>query len=233
MEITELAAQVRKEHKKGPARRLRQQGFVPAIFYGRSAENILLAVNNKELLKLHKDKKDHSFIKLIIDDGGKKKIEKLSLIKELQVQPLTGKFYHADFYEVDMKHKLTFEVSLRFTGKAIGVENGGELQHIKREVKVSCLPANLPDHIDVDVSALDIGDSIKVKELKLAEEITVLDPPDAAVAAVAVIKVIKATPEEEEAAATAAAAAAATAEGATTEAPAAEEKTEKGKEKGK
>ena len=231
MEITELAAQVRKEHKKGPARRLRQQGFVPAIFYGRSAENILLAVNNKELLKLHKDKKDHSFIKLIIDDGGKKKIEKLSLIKELQVQPLTGKFYHADFYEVDMKHKLTFEVSLRFTGKAIGVENGGELQHIKREVKVSCLPANLPDHIDVDVSALDIGDSIKVKELKLAEGMTVLDPPDAAVAAVAVIKVVKATPEEEEAAAAAAAAAAA--EGATPEAPAAEEKTEKEKEKEK
>jgi large subunit ribosomal protein L25 len=232
MEITELAAQVRKEHKKGPARRLRQQGFVPAIFYGRSAENILLAVNNKELLKLHKDKKEHSFIKLIIDDGGNKKIEKLSLIKELQVQPLTGKLYHADFYEVDMTHKLTVEVSLRFTGKAIGVENGGELQHIKREVKVSCLPANLPDHIDVDVSALNIGDSIKVKELKLAEGITVLDLPDAAVAAVAVIKVAKPTAAEEEAAAAAAIAAAA-AEGATTEAPAAEEKTEKEKEKEK
>jgi large subunit ribosomal protein L25 len=210
---------------------LRQQGFVPAIFYGRSAENILLAVNNKELLKLHKDKKDHSFIKLIIDDGGKKKIEKLSLIKELQVQPLTGKFFHADFYEVDMKRKLTFEVSLHFTGKAIGVENGGELQHIKREVKVSCLPSNLLDHIDVDVSALDIGDSIKVKELILAEGITVLDPPDAAVAAVAVIKVAKPTAAEEEAAAAAVAAAAA--EGATTETPAAEEKTEKGKDKEK
>ena len=201
---------------------MRQQGFVPAIFYGRSAENILLAVKNNELFKLHKDKKDHSFIKLIIDDGGKKKIEKLSLIKELQVQPLTGKFYHADFYEVDMNHKLTFEVSLHFTGKAIGMENGGELQHIKREVKVSCLPANLPDHINVDVSALNIGDSIKVKELKLAEGITVLDPPDAAVAAVAVIKVVKATPEEE-------AAAAAAVEAATTEAPTAEEKTEKEK----
>jgi large subunit ribosomal protein L25 len=224
MEITELAAQVRKEQKKGPARRLRQKGFVPAIFYGRSAENILLAVNNKELLKLHKVKKDHYFIKLSIDDGGTKKIEKLSLIKELQVQPLTGKFYHADFYEVDLKNKLTFEVSLRYIGKSIGVENGGELQHIKREVKVSCLPANLPDHIDVDVSALDIGDSIKIKELKLAEGITVLDPPDAAVAAVAVIKVAKATPEEEAAAAAKAAAAA-------PEAPAAAEKTEK--EKGK
>ena len=228
MEINELAVQVRKEQKKGPARRLRQQGFVPAIFYGRSAENILLAVNNKELLKLHKDKKDHSFIKLIIDDGGNK-IEKLSLIKELQVQPLTGKFYHADFYEIDMKHKLTFEVSLRYIGKCIGVENGGELQHIKRVVKVSSLPANLPDHIDVDVSALDIGDSFKVKELKIAEGITVLDAPDAAVAAVAVIKVAKATPEEE----AAAAAKAATAEAATTATPAAAEKTDKDKEKDK
>lgn len=229
MEITELAVQVRKELKKGPARRLRQQGMVPAIFYGRAAENILLSVNNKELLKLHKDKKDHAFIKLIIDDGGSKKMEKLSLIKELQVQPLTGKFFHADFYEVDMKHKLTFDVTLRYVGKAIGVENGGELQHIKREVKVSCLPANLPDHIDVDVSGLDIGDSIKVKELKLAEGVTVLDPPDAAVAAVAAIKVAKATPEEEAAAAEKAA----SAEGETAAAPSATEKADKDKEKGK
>jgi len=191
MEVTDLAAQVRKEQKKGPARRLRQKGFVPAIFYGRSAENILLAVKNDELVKLYKNKKAHAFIKLIIDEGGKKKTEKLSLIKELQVQPLTGKFYHADFYEVDMKHKLTVEVSLRFIGKPIGVENGGELQHIKREIKVSCLPTNLPDHIDVDVAGLNIGDSIKIRELTIPEGITVLDSPDSAVAAVAVIKIAK------------------------------------------
>jgi large subunit ribosomal protein L25 len=188
MEVTDLAAQIRKEQKKGPSRRLRQSGFVPAVFYGRSAENMLLAVKNEALIKLRKDKKDHSFIKLIIDDG-KKKIEKLSLIKELQVQPLTGKFYHADFYEIDMKHKLTVDVALRFLGKAVGVDNGGELQHIKREVKVSCLPSDLPDHIDVDVTALDIGDSLKVKEIKVPEGVTILDSPDAAVAAVAVIKV--------------------------------------------
>ncbi|HDS05480.1 MAG TPA: 50S ribosomal protein L25/general stress protein Ctc [Deltaproteobacteria bacterium] len=188
MEVTDLAAQIRKEHKKGPSRRLRQSGFVPAVFYGRSAENMLLAVKNEALVRLRKDKKDHSFIKLIIDDG-KQKIEKLSLIKELQVQPLTGKFYHADFYEIDMKHKLTVDVSLRFVGKAVGVDNGGELQHIKREVKVSCLPSDLPDHIDVDVTALEIGDSLKVKEIKFPEGVTILDSPDAAVAAVAVIKV--------------------------------------------
>jgi len=191
MEVTDLAAQVRKEQKKGPARRLRVKGFVPAVFYGRSAENILLAVKNDELIKLHKDKKDHAFIKLIIDDGGSKKIEKLSLIKELQVQPLTGKLYHADFYEVDVKRKITMDVSLRFSGKAIGVENGGELQHIKRDVKVSCLPLDLPDHIDVDVTNLGIGDSIKVRDLKVAEGITLLDRPDTSIAAVAVIKVAK------------------------------------------
>jgi len=213
MEVTDLAAQVRKEQKKGPARRLRQNGFVPAIFYGRSAENILLAVKNDELVKLYKDKKNHAFIKLIIDDGGNKKIEKLSLIKELQVQPLTGKFYHADFYEVDIKRKLTVDVSLRFIGKAIGVENGGELQHIRRGVKVSCLPLNLPDHIDVDVTNLEIGDSIKIRDLKVAEGITMLDRPDASIASVAVIKVVKVEePVKEEVA---------TEEGATTEAAAA------------
>ena len=221
MEVTDLAAQIRKEQKKGPARRLRQKGLIPAVFYGRSAENILLAVKNDDLFKLHKEKKDHAFIKLIIDDSGKKKTEKLSLIKELQVQPLTGKFYHADFYEVDMKSKITFDVSLQFIGKAIGVENGGELQHIKRVVKVSCLPANLPDYIAVDVTALDIGDSIKVRELKLADGITILDPADAAVAAVAVIKIVKEVTPEEEAAAAAEAEAAAS-----EEAPAAEAKEE-------
>jgi large subunit ribosomal protein L25 len=219
MEITDLTAQVRKEQKKGPARRLRQQGFVPAIFYGRSAENILLAIKNTELVKLHKERKDHAFIKLIIDDGGPKKIEKLSLIKELQVQPLTGKFYHADFYEVDITKRLTFEVSLNFTGKAIGVENGGELQRIKHEVKISCLPTDLPDHIEVDVSALEIGHSIKVKDIIVPEGITLVDPADAAVVSVAAVKVAKVEEAEE-----------APAEGvAAAEAPAAEEKKEKEK----
>ena len=213
MEVTDLAAQVRKEQKKGPARRLRQKGFVPAIFYGRSAENILLTVKNDELVKLYKDKKNHAFIKLIINDGDSKKIEKLSLIKELQVQPLTGRFYHADFYEVDIKRKLSIDVSLRVIGKAIGVENGGELQHIKREVKVSCLPLDLPDHIDVDVTNLKIGDSIKIRDLKVAEGITMLDRPDASIASVAVIKVVKVEePVKEEVA---------TEEGAATEAAAA------------
>lgn len=231
MEVTDLAVQVRKEHKKGPARRLRQKGLVPAVFYGRSAENILLAVKSDELIKLHKDKKDHAFIKLIIDDGSAKKMEKLSLIKELQIQPLTGKLYHADFYEVDEKRKITMDVSLRFVGKTIGVENGGELQHIKREVRVSCLPLNLPDHIDVDVTDLNIGDSLKIRDLKVAEGITILDRPDTAVAAVAVVRVAKVEEAAKEEAAPEEGAAAA--EGETTAAAGTATSTDKEKEKGK
>jgi len=218
MEITDLTAQVRKEQKKGPARRLRQQGFVPAIFYGKATGNIPLAVKSSDLFRLHKEKKDHAFIKLLIDDGGRK-IEKLSLIKELQIQPLSGKFYHADFYEVDMKKKLAFDVELNFTGKAVGVENGGELQHIKRDVKVLCLPTDLPDHIDVDISALEIGHSLKVKDIVIPEGLTHLDPLDAAVVSVAAGRVTKVETAEE-----------APAEGATAAAePAKEEKKEKEK----
>lgn len=224
MEITDLAAEVRKEQKKGPARRLRQQGFVPAIFYGKATGNILLAVKSSDLFKLHKEKKDHAFIKLMIEDGGKK-IEKLSLIKELQIQPLSGKFYHADFYEVDMKKKLAFDVELNFIGKAIGVENGGEIQHIKRDVKVLCLPTDLPDHIDVDVSALEIGHSLKVKDIKIPDGLTHLDPPDAAVVSVAAVRVTKVETAE---AAAAEGAEAAEGAGAAAE-PAKEEKKEKEK----
>jgi large subunit ribosomal protein L25 len=201
MEVTDLAAQVRKEQKKGPSRRLRQEGFVPAVFYGRAAENILLSVKNDELTKLRKDKKDHAFIKLIIDDGGSKKLEKLSLIKELQLQPLTGKLYHADFYEVDVKRKITMEVSLNFLGNAVGVEKGGELQHLRRNVKISCLPLDLPDHIDVDVTSLEIGDSIRIRDLKVADGVTLLDRPDTSVVSVAAVKVAKVEAAAEEAAA--------------------------------
>lgn len=221
MEITDLAAQVRKEQKKGPARRLRQQGLVPAIFYGKATENIQLAVKSADLFRLHKEKKDHAFIKLIIDDGGSK-VEKLSLIKELQTQPLSGKFYHADFYEVDMKKKLAFDVELNFTGRAIGVENGGELQHIKRDIRVLCLPTDLPDHIDVDISAIDIGHSLKVKDIVIPEGLAHLDPPEAAVVAVAAIRVVKAEEAQE-----APAEGAEPAEGAATAEPAKEDKKEK------
>ena len=187
METTDLAAQIRTEHKKGPARRLRRQGLVPAVFYGRNTDNIHLTVKSSDVLRLQKDKKDTAFIKLIIDDGVQK-IEKLSFIKELQVQPLTRKLYHADFYEVDMSRAQVFDVELVLTGKAVGVDNGGILQHIKRHMKVSCLPKDLPNSIEVDVTSLDMGQAMKVQDVILPAGLTAVDHADDAVASVIAVR---------------------------------------------
>jgi large subunit ribosomal protein L25 len=196
MEAIELKACIRKESGKGPARRFRQEGLIPAVFYGRGEEAILLSVNASELTKIIKMKKENIFIKLLIE--GEKHLEKLSLIKELQIEPVSRRFYHADFYEIRMDHKLTVDIPLRFVGTPIGVQNGGELQHLKRELKVSCLPAVLPDFIDVDVSGLDIGSSIKIQDIKVPEGIEVLDPGDVGVAMVAFVKVSVPQPEAAE-----------------------------------
>jgi large subunit ribosomal protein L25 len=187
MEATELKARIRTESGKGPARRFRQEGLVPAVFYGGGSEAIPLSLNAADLLKIVKMKNENIFIKLIID--GEKPVEKLSIMKELQVEPVSRRFYHADFYEIRMDRRLTIDVPIIFTGTAVGVTNGGELQHLKRELKVSCLPADVPDSITLDVSGLDIGHSLKVQDIRIPSGIAVLDPPDVGVAMVAVVKV--------------------------------------------
>jgi large subunit ribosomal protein L25 len=187
MEAKELKACIRSESGKGPARRYRKNEQIPAVFYGRGQDATLLSVNAADLLKIIKEKKKNIFIKLLIE--GDTHPEKLSLMKELQIEPVSRRFYHADFYEIRMDRKLTLEIPLRFVGIPIGVQNGGELQHLKRDLKVSCLPSDLPDFIDLDVSVLDIGNSIKVQDIKVPEGITVLDPGDVGVAMVAIVKV--------------------------------------------
>ena len=213
MEAIELKACIRKETGKGPARRFRKKGLTPAVFYGRGEEAIHLSVNVTDLSKIIKTKKENIFIKLLIE--GEKRLEKLTMIKELQIEPVSRRFYHADFYEIRMDHKLTVDIPLRFVGTPIGVENGGELQHLKRDMKVSCLPSVLPDFIDVDVSGLDIGASIKIQDLTVPDGVEVLDPGDVGVAIVAFVKVSVPQEEvaEEEAAAPAEGKEAATEEG--------------------
>jgi large subunit ribosomal protein L25 len=187
MEATELKACVRRETGKGPARRFRKKGLIPAVFYGSGEDAIPLSINAADLLKIIKEKKNNIFIKLLIE--GEERLEKLSLMKDLQIEPVTRRFYHADFYEVRMDRKLTIDIPLHFTGIPVGVQNGGELQHLKRDLKVSCLPADLPDFIDLDVSGMDIGNSIKVQDITVPEGITVLDQGDIGVAMVAFVKV--------------------------------------------
>ena len=194
MEINELKANIRSQSGKGTARQLRSAGFMPAVFYGPKSESIRLSVNSSELKKILKGKEETVFIKLLIGNG--QDVEKLSMIKELQIEPLSGKFLHADFYEISMDQKVTFDVAIHFTGVPTGVEiGGGELHHLKRELKISCLPTVLPDFIEVDVKNLDIGESLKVQDIKLMDGITVIDAEDTAIATVSTTRVTGGTVE--------------------------------------
>ncbi|HET6488124.1 MAG TPA: 50S ribosomal protein L25 [Syntrophales bacterium] len=175
MEAIELKANIRKESGKGPARRLRAEGLVPAVLYGSGAESTMLYVSAADLIKIVRaEKGETGFIKIVIDEAGKK-AEKISVLKELQKNTVTKTIVHADFYEIRMDRKLTRNVPIHIVGDAIGVEKGGELQQFKRDVKISVLPGQMPRHIDVDVTELAIGTSIHVRDLKLAEGIEILD----------------------------------------------------------
>jgi large subunit ribosomal protein L25 len=185
MEASELKASIRKESGKGPARRLRAEGLVPAVLYGSGAESTMLYVNAAELIKIIRaEKGEAGFIKLVIEDAGNK-AEKISVLKELQTNTMTKRIIHADFYELRMDKKLTMDVPIHIVGDSIGVEKGGELKPFKRDLKVSALPGQMPRHIEVDVTELMIGSTIHVRDLKLDEGIQILDPGNVSIVTVA------------------------------------------------
>jgi large subunit ribosomal protein L25 len=197
MEISELKASQRKTSGKGVSRRLRKEGMTPAVFYGPKTEPVLLVVNSSDLKRILKGKEENIFINLQIGNG--RHMEKFTLIKELQIDPVSRKFLHVDFCEIDMQRAITVGVPIHFKGHAIGIDNGGDLHHIKREIAVSCLFTVLPEFIEVDISGLDIGDSIKVQDIKLPDGVNVLDPQDTILASVTAPKaVVKAETVEEE-----------------------------------
>ncbi len=206
MEAIELKASIRKESGKGPARRLRAEGLVPAVLYGSGAESTMLYINAAELIKIIRTEKGEAgFIKLVIDDGGKK-AEKISVIKELQTRTVTKKILHADFYEIRLDKKLTLDVPIHIVGASLGVEKGGELKQFKRDVKISALPGQIPRHIDIDVTDLMIGSTIHVRDLKLAEGVEIVDAGNTSIVAVSAKRAVvgeeaaPAAAEEEEAA---------------------------------
>lgn len=197
MEINELKALVRAASGKGHSRRLRKEGMIPAVFYGPGTEAILLDVNAAELMSLRK-KEEKSFIKLMIS-GQDNKFEKLAMLKELQIEPLSRRFLHADFYEITMDHKFTFEIPIHFSGKPKGVDEGGELHLLKRELKVSCLPGVRPEFVAADISGMQIGDSFKVHDLAPSDGVIVLDHEDTVIAILAAPKAISEPEAEAEA----------------------------------
>ncbi len=196
MEQIDLKAQVRKTTGNGPARALRREGRIPAVLYGPKTDSMLLSIDFKEFEQIIKKANIGSvLLNLQIQNG--KTLTRPAMIKELQTHPPTGAFLHVDFYEIDMQRKITVSVPVVTRGKSAGIEAGGLLQIVRRELEVFCLPTAIPEAIEVDVTDLNIGDSIHVQEIPLPGDIEIPADVDYTVVTLLVPKVEEVVEEEE------------------------------------
>ncbi len=148
----------------GPSRALRREGKIPAVLYGHGIESTHLSVNRKELEKVVKARSAGRLLfNLTVENGGVS--SRIAMLKELQTHPVTRNYIHADFYQVDMDRKIRVKVRVAIKGKCIGVEMGGMIQIIRRTLEVICYPKDIPESVELDVTSLNVGDSVHIKEL--------------------------------------------------------------------
>ena len=192
MATVSLAAKARNTVGTGHARKLRQAGEVPAVIYGHSRDAQSLSLNSRELEKLLTQIAGTSTVIELTVDGKMAR----TLIREVQRHPFKKQIIHVDFQELVAGEKVTLRVPLRFHGTGVGVrESGGILEETMHQITLRVDPATIPDHIDVDVSAIQIGHSIHIRDLKLPEGAEIMDDEDAPVAIVSAPRaVVEETP---------------------------------------
>jgi large subunit ribosomal protein L25 len=170
LELIELKVNIRNSVGKGQARALRRTEKIPAVLYGPETEPILLSVEISDLEKaLKKSSASQALLNLTISNS--ENTSRTAMIKELQTHPVSRNYVHIDFYEISMDRKIRVKVPVTVKGKSRGVEEGGILQIIRRELEILCLPTAIPETIELDITDLDIGDSIHVKEIPLQGDI--------------------------------------------------------------
>ena len=198
MATTALSAQLRTAKGKEAARKIRRNKQVPGIIYGPHTQPLMVAVDYSQLYKVvKKATSENIMLDMEIQSDGGVEIKKV-MLKDLQMDPIKDTYIHADFYEISMDTELTVEIPIHLTGTPVGVSKGGILQHVKREIEISCLPHKLIDFVEVDVSGLDIGDAVHVSDIPLPEGIECLDDGELTVAVVAAPTVGPERVEEEE-----------------------------------
>jgi len=194
MEVT-LSARSRSLKGKGPARRARAEGFVPAVIYGRGLDAVPIAVDAKAMQKaLHTEAGGNVLVNLQVD--GKRF---LAMPREVQRHPIRGTLLHVDFVNIARDVEITADVPVHLAGDAHGVKMGGLIEHHLWEVRVEALPSRIPPAIEVDISSLDIGQHLRVEDLPVPEGVQILTPAEEIVASVVEPQVAPAAAEEAEA----------------------------------
>ncbi len=183
MKVSELKASVRDRVGKGESKKLRRKGLIPAILYGGSVGSLPIVLERGEVIrKISERDLEHTVYSLKLD--GK---EYDVLVKDIQIDPLTDEVIHVDLLELERGKAITVEVPIVLVGKEVckGVKMGGILEQHLWSIEVECLPRNIPDVIEVDISELELGDSLHVEDLKLPEGIKVLEDPETTVVVIA------------------------------------------------
>jgi large subunit ribosomal protein L25 len=201
MKAVALKAYPRTQVQRTAVKKVRASGRVPATIYGRQTKPQNLEVGFDEITDLlHHSVTENVLVDLAVENDAKAK--RLALVQEVQHHPLNGKVLHVDLHEVAENEKVTVSVPVDTTGEAAGVKTGGgTLEHVMHKLKVRCLPKDLPEHIVIDVTALEIGKSVHIGEVKAPEGVEIIGEKSRAVVTVAAPRA------EEEVAATAAPAA--------------------------
>ena len=181
-----VSAKTRDDRGKNAARRLRREGFVPGIVYGGKGENIAVAVDPKALQKvLRSEAGRNSILKLDIAEAGATN----AILKSWQVDPIKERFLHADFFRIAMDVAIRVTVPIHVTGEARGVKvDAGILELIMREIEVECLPGDIPERIDVDVSDLGINGALRVSDVTAPPKVKILEDAEQVVVHVVSVK---------------------------------------------
>lgn len=192
-ETVRLEVEPRDRTGKGGARSLRREGYIPAVVYGHGDDstNVKIRVEDLDSL-LGRISVDNTLIDLQVAKGRPQRV----LIREVQRHPFKSEILHVDFFHIRADEKIRVEVPLHLTGEAPGVEEGGILQQNRHEVEIECLPGDIPERFELDVSGLSIGDSLHVRDLD-ARDVMVLADPDLTLCTVVPPTVITVEEEEE------------------------------------
>jgi large subunit ribosomal protein L25 len=180
MEKIAVTAQVREKAGKGVARSLRRNKMVPAVLYSHG-KSMPIAMGSKDMTRvLNTEGGEHALLTLTLE-GAKDAKERMALIKDYQVDPIKGDLIHVDLMEVAMDEKVRVPIAVHVVGTAAGVKEGGILQLALRELEIECLPSQIPDSIEVNVSDLKVNESLHVRDIAMAEGVRILSEPEATV----------------------------------------------------
>lgn len=187
METFTVEGKVREGRGKGPARRTRRTGMVPAVLYGGRKESVSLTVNAKQVARILRSESGHNTIFGVRVAGGR---EEQAMLKDWQVDPLTGSLLHVDLLRIAMDVRMRVRVPVHTFGEPQGVKlQGGIFEMVTREVELECLPADIPEEFKVDVTELMIGKQLRAGDLPIdANKVKLLTDPQRVLAHVVVLK---------------------------------------------